>query len=391
MTRPILVCLNLVPFGEQKLPHVETYARALQTRVLLLHVLAPRAVDPETVLPGEAMARAYLETIAARLNVDGVRTDTVVRAGPVAETILDEAAREDAQLIILGANVRPQLATALVGSVADQVARGASCPVLLVREVPNHTTAAPVRSFMEDASHVGPTVARSLGARTVEVGRIIGSVDRAQELGSDFRPRARRRGDNERYERIARALDRGESLPPVELYKLGFGYYVLDGHHRVAAALAANQLEIDAVVTEYLPVGDERAARTFAERRAFERSTGLTSVGAVRPETYEALASEIAAYRAALGDVDYRDAARRWEARVFRPLWKRVRAARLSQYFPGERSADIIARIASWRREQARQDCGHLDWDEAFDGFCSEEVGLGQLPRAARQPTVAGA
>ncbi len=224
--------------------------------------------------------------------------------------------------------------------------------------------------------------------RTVEVGRIIGSVDRARELGADFRPRPRRRSDNDRYERIERALERGDELPPVELYKLGFGYYVLDGHHRVAAALARNQVEIDAAVTEYLPLGDKRAARTFAERRAFERSTGLTSIGAVRPETYEALAAEIELFRAEVGDADYREAARRWEARIFRPLWKRVRGARLAQHFPGERSADIIARIATWRSEHPDENHALLSWDAAFERFCTEELGIENLPRAARVPAL---
>jgi hypothetical protein len=45
----------------------------------------------------------------------------------------------------------------------------------------------------------------------------------------------------------------GRALPPVELYRLGDGYYVLDGHHRVAAALAVGQLALDARVTEFAP------------------------------------------------------------------------------------------------------------------------------------------
>ena len=40
-------------------------------------------------------------------------------------------------------------------------------------------------------------------------------------------------------------------MPPVELYRLGNGYYVVDGHHRIAAALAVGQLAIDAHVTLY--------------------------------------------------------------------------------------------------------------------------------------------
>ena len=43
----------------------------------------------------------------------------------------------------------------------------------------------------------------------------------------------------------------GECLPPVELHKLGRGYYVVDGHHRIAAALLLGQADVDAIVVEH--------------------------------------------------------------------------------------------------------------------------------------------
>jgi hypothetical protein len=44
-------------------------------------------------------------------------------------------------------------------------------------------------------------------------------------------------------------------LPAIEVYQLGNEYYVLDGNHRVAAARSVGQLEIDAVVTAFQPLG----------------------------------------------------------------------------------------------------------------------------------------
>ena len=85
-------------------------------------------------------------------------------------------------------------------------------------------------------------------------------------------------------------MEPGIELPPIDVYKLGFGYYVLDGHHRLAAALQNGQVDIEANVTEFLPAADEQAPELFAARRAFEQSTGLTDVGAARPETYRHLA-----------------------------------------------------------------------------------------------------
>src|SRR2546423_506532 len=63
----ILVPIDLSRFGEAKLPVVERYARLLNADVLLLHVLPSGALDPATVLPSEATARTYLDTVGARL------------------------------------------------------------------------------------------------------------------------------------------------------------------------------------------------------------------------------------------------------------------------------------------------------------------------------------
>src|SRR5205085_7503151 len=136
----------------------------------------------------------------------------------------------------------------------------------------------PLRSFQEDADRAGALTQRKLGLRTIETSRIVGSVGRSQELGPDFRPpvRRRRRIDEERFRKITRAIETGAEMPPIDVHKLGFGYYVLDGHHRLAAALQNGQVEIDANVTEFVPAADEQAPELFATRRQFELDTGLT-------------------------------------------------------------------------------------------------------------------
>ena len=40
----------------------------------------------------------------------------------------------------------------------------------------------------------------------------------------------------QRWKRIDRAFQRGEDMPPVELYEIGEAYFVVDGHHRVSVA-----------------------------------------------------------------------------------------------------------------------------------------------------------
>ncbi|HEX8967264.1 MAG TPA: universal stress protein, partial [Chloroflexota bacterium] len=246
--RTILVPLDLTPAGEVKVPVAEEYARALDADVLLLHVLRPGTVDPANVSPSEAQARTYLDTFVSRLRGAGIRAEGLLRTGAPAPTIVQEALTRDVHLIILGTNTRPILSSAVLGSVADQVARSAPCPVLLVHPRGGTLERRRLRCFHEDADHAGVLVQRDLGMRTIEVARIVGSVDRCLELGVDFRPplRHRRKHDEDRFNRVRRALEGGSPMPAIDVYKLGFGYYVLDGHHRVAVALEAGQVEIDA-------------------------------------------------------------------------------------------------------------------------------------------------
>jgi nucleotide-binding universal stress UspA family protein len=375
-TRTILVPLDLTPAGEVKIPIAEEYALALCADVLLLHVVKPGTIDPGTVVRTEAVARTYLDTVASRLRSAGVQAESILRTGAIAETIVQEAMVRNVALIVLGTNVRSALQSAVIGSVADQVAREAPCPVMFVHPRGEHRQRHQLRCFQEDAERAGVLIQRGLGLRTIEIARIVGSVGRCKELQPDFRPppRRRRKQDEDRFNHMFRAWEAGAEMPPIQVNKLGFGYYVVDGHHRVAAALIRGQLEIEAHVTEYLPAGDHEAPERFAARRAFERATGLTEVGATRADTYVTLLDEIEHFREQEGMPELQHAARRWFIDVYRPLWEKVRERQLSAaYFPGERSADVIARLAAWRRVQAP----HLEWAQALERFIAGQAGDG--------------
>ena len=57
---------------------------------------------------------------------------------------------------------------------------------------------------------------------------------------------------------------RGESIPPIDVYRVGEMHFVHDGHHRVSIALATGQQTIDAYVTEALTVFPAGACITAA-------------------------------------------------------------------------------------------------------------------------------
>lgn len=87
----------------------------------------------------------------------------------------------------------------------------------------------------------------SRGLVTVSIGQIVGSESRSRDFDRFFHPLNERvRG---RWLNVAASLLKGRWLPPVELIEVDGLYYIRDGHHRVSAAAANGQKEIEALVT----------------------------------------------------------------------------------------------------------------------------------------------
>jgi hypothetical protein len=89
------------------------------------------------------------------------------------------------------------------------------------------------------------------GTRVVEVNEIIGSVGRWRDFDRSFLPASASVGH--KWKRIDRAFQRGEDLPPVELYEIGDSYFVADGHHRVSVARFHGVSTVEASVAEFYP------------------------------------------------------------------------------------------------------------------------------------------
>jgi len=110
-----------------------------------------------------------------------------------------------------------------------------------------------------------PRQLREAGERFIPVASIVGSVDGASQLfDRNFRPvsdRARARLGS-----VLVAMRQGEPLPPIEVWAWRGQYYVLDGHHRVAAARALGSDYIAAHVIEVVELSRHEA-------KALTRST----------------------------------------------------------------------------------------------------------------------
>jgi len=83
----------------------------------------------------EVLQRGLLDSWQEAANRRGVAAQTVVAYGSAIPTLLEIAAEQQADLIVCGTHARRGIRRAVLGSVAESLARQAPCPVLLVRRV----------------------------------------------------------------------------------------------------------------------------------------------------------------------------------------------------------------------------------------------------------------
>jgi nucleotide-binding universal stress UspA family protein len=92
-----------------------------------------RAVIPESYQRDlRAQASAFVEGVAAQLTASGYRAGTEVILGVTATEILQEAARLNVELVLIGSR-RKGVGRLVLGSVSHAVLHKATCPVLVFR------------------------------------------------------------------------------------------------------------------------------------------------------------------------------------------------------------------------------------------------------------------
>jgi nucleotide-binding universal stress UspA family protein len=112
-------------------------ARDYGARLIVVHVVAPPVVvSAEGVAPlnpDEFRAAAREELGRLAVPCADVPVERRLEEGDAAAEILRAARESNADLIVMGTHGRTGLSRLLMGSVAEQVVRRASCPVLTVK------------------------------------------------------------------------------------------------------------------------------------------------------------------------------------------------------------------------------------------------------------------
>jgi nucleotide-binding universal stress UspA family protein len=139
---PALVPLDGSAHAEAALSQALTMAGILGGGLVVLRAVSMPFTaysDPNVLLLQEGLegeieaAENYVAGIKERLSGSGVAVQTFVREGWSAESILSLAHELDSKLIVMSTHGRTGLARMILGSVAMEVVRRSSLPILLVR------------------------------------------------------------------------------------------------------------------------------------------------------------------------------------------------------------------------------------------------------------------
>lgn len=202
----------------------------------------------------------------------GAAADVVGATGEAAGSVVDEAAE-------LGSATADRLraARSKLDRGEGRLARGRRLRRLNRTPLPNLYDVHP-------EARLAPR--RELGLLTIPVSRILGTaVEGPAQRGSDFLPLPFLKSTNweARWQRLRQAQDQLAILPPIDLLQTADGYWVTDGHNRVALALYGAQDDIDASVTHlHLPNADDADVRTGSLTPVLEDSVQLRAAGAGR-------------------------------------------------------------------------------------------------------------
>ncbi len=199
------------------------------------------------------------------------------------------------------------------------------------------------------------------GSDQVLVSRIVGTVGRYRDFDGKFR--SRNRSGEARFKRILNAMRDGVPLPPVSLYQIKDDFFILDGHHRVAAARELGREVISARIVELLPAKQTLENQLYLEKIKFRDRAGLLkSINLTELDQYHHLELQIREHQAWLSeqnnnDVSYRQAAQDWYKTIYKPLVTIISDSRLVMAFPGRTEDDLYLYISThqWGGGRPRQ------------------------------------
>ena len=225
---------------------------------------------------------------------------------------------------------------------------------------------------------------------------IIGSVGRYKDFTRDFLPRKNVASD--RWIRVKLAMIDSSGVPPIEVYRIGEFYFVLDGYHRVSVAREMGLTHLEAYVTVVATRGSlspDAQPDDLIVQAEFIDFLERTKQHELRPEAelrltesgrYPVLVEHIDVHRYYLGlecacEIPYETAFTSWYDNVYTPVVEVVRACGLLRDFPERTETDLYLWISQHRAELERT----LGWQISTDNTARDLKSKQESERPAKE------
>jgi nucleotide-binding universal stress UspA family protein len=133
----ILLATDFSPVSGMAVKYAQAIARRHASRVHTIHVIAPDSyhlLDPDAFAITFNGAATQAEDIPGVLHglLEGLPSETPLQQGTIWKVISDVVERNEIDLLILASHGRHGISRMVLGSVAEDVFRNVSCPVLTV-------------------------------------------------------------------------------------------------------------------------------------------------------------------------------------------------------------------------------------------------------------------
>jgi nucleotide-binding universal stress UspA family protein len=219
-------------------------------------------------------------------------------------------------------------------------------------------------SYEEVAKKLNLKVRQERGVQEIPLRAIVGSVGRYTDFTRTFLPLYDT--DKERWSRVKAAIDAGIELPPIDVYKVGEAYFVLDGNQRVSVARQEGFTHIRAHVIEVnteveLAAGSELDGLIIkSEHSDFLERTNIlflrpgVDLSVTIPGQYEKLLDHIQAHHYFMGidlrrDISYTEALSHWFDMIYLGTVEPIRGRGLLRWFPGRTETDMYLWVSEHR------------------------------------------
>lgn len=147
--RKLLVLVDFSQNSERAVRYGLQLGRDRSARVFFLHMINQRIIDAVQELSSKGYKGDFIQALKKLMqdresdlkefvpekDREGVEVEFLIRKGEPAEEIINVAKELSIDLVVVGSQGHTSLASAPIGSVAQNVVNHAPCPVLVVRAV----------------------------------------------------------------------------------------------------------------------------------------------------------------------------------------------------------------------------------------------------------------